>query len=56
MKTSIDAIREKISTIKSKELFLPERCRSHEDVLFDLINEIEILKCKLDKVHKVLGE
>lgn len=56
MKTPIDTIREKISNLKTKEIYLPERCRAHEDILFDIINEIEIIKTKLDKIHKVLGE
>lgn len=55
MKTREDEIKEKIANLKTKEVYLPERCRSHEDILFDIVNEIEVLKIKLEKIHKVLG-
>lgn len=56
MKTREDEIKEKISDLKTKEVFLPERCKSHEDILFEIVNEIAVIKTKLEKIYKVLGE
>jgi len=56
MKTTIDNFRHRLITLKTAEIHLPERCRSHEEILFDLINEIELIQRKLEKIHKILGE
>jgi hypothetical protein len=56
MKSSIDSIREKLVGLKSKDMHLPERCRSMEDIVFDLLNEVEMIQKKIEKIHRVLGE
>jgi hypothetical protein len=49
-------LRQKIADIQSKNMFLPERCRSMEGIVLDLISEIENIQRKLEKIQKVLGE
>ena len=56
MKSSIDSVREKLIGLKAKEMHLPERCRSMEEIVFDLLNEVEIIQKKIEKIHRVLGE
>lgn len=56
IKSSCDLIREKLASLKTRQLHLPERCREVEEIVFDLLNEVEMIQKKIDKIHRVLGE
>ncbi len=57
MKTNIEALREKLYRQQhNPDLKLPEHVRYLQDIIAELINEVESVQRKIDKIHKVLGE
>lgn len=56
LKTTLDTLRDKLNNLKSADLFLPERCKQMEEIVLDLLNEVETVQKKIEKIQRVLGD